>query len=153
MNLIVWDKSQPIPIELLLEADPSEKQIAKYFNKSSVFQLVDVKKTLGIICLLPLSTGQLEIMNIAVLQEARNQGIGKKLLNQAFEFARMNYISEIIIKTGNSSINQLALYQKSGFRIQKVIPNYFIENYPKQIIYENGIPCLDQIILSKNIKS
>ncbi|EAW7004505.1 N-acetyltransferase, partial [Listeria monocytogenes] len=44
-------------------------------------------------------------------------------------------------------------YQKNGFRMQHIIPNYFTENYPNQTITENGIVCLDQIILLKEIKS
>ncbi|MBM5694199.1 GNAT family N-acetyltransferase [Listeria seeligeri] len=153
MNWITWDKHTQVPLDLLLEADPSEKQIAKYLSKSTVFGLGSKEQTIGIICLLPLNDNQLEIMNIAVLKSARNKGIGKKLLEKAFEFATLQDFSEIIVKTGNSSIDQLAFYQKNGFRMQQIIPDYFSEHYPEQEITENGIACLDQIILIKEIKS
>ncbi|MBC2275753.1 GNAT family N-acetyltransferase [Listeria welshimeri] len=153
MNWNVWDKSQSVPLELLLEADPSEEQITKYLNKSYVLQLINNHKVIGIICLLPLNKYQLEIMNIAVSSTHHNQGIGKKILNKAFEYAIQENFSEIIVKTGNSSINQLAFYQKNGFRMQQIIPKYFPTNYPNQTIIENGIKCLDQIILLKEIKS
>ncbi|MDT0000427.1 GNAT family N-acetyltransferase [Listeria cossartiae subsp. cayugensis] len=153
MNWTIWDKSQPIPLHLLLEADPSERQIATYFDKSHVIQLVHAAKITGIVCLLPLSANQLEIMNIAVSAEHRNHGIGKQLLEKAFDYAVQNHFSEIIVKTGNSSIDQLAFYQKNGFRMQQIIPNYFVEHYPDQTIIENGIACLDQIMLTKEIKS
>ncbi|EMY7495800.1 TPA: GNAT family N-acetyltransferase [Listeria innocua] len=153
MNWTIWDKTQPAPLELLLEADPSEDQIAKYLDKSRVFHLNDTDKTIGVVCLLPLNNKQLEIMNIAVLPTQRNQGIGKKLLEKAFDFALQNNFTEIIVKTGNSSIDQLAFYQKNGFRMQQIVPNYFIEHYKGQNIIENGIACVDQIILSKEIKS
>ncbi|EAD5995809.1 N-acetyltransferase, partial [Listeria monocytogenes] len=80
MNWTIWDKSQKVPYTLLLEADPSEKQIAKYLDKSHVFQLMHDDIVIGIICLFPLNNDQLEIMNIAVSSDYRNQGIGKKLL-------------------------------------------------------------------------
>ncbi|MCD2248219.1 GNAT family N-acetyltransferase [Listeria marthii] len=153
MNWTIWNKSQPVPLHLLLEADPSAKQIATYFDKSHVFQLVHADNIIGIVCLLPLNEQQLEIMNIAVSSEYRNQGIGKQLLEKAVDYAVQNHFSEIIVKTGNSSIDQLAFYQKNGFRIQQIMPNYFVEHYPDQTIIENGIACLDQIILSKEIKS
>ncbi|EAE0331286.1 GNAT family N-acetyltransferase [Listeria monocytogenes] len=153
MNWTIWDKSQKVPYTLLLEADPSEKQIAKYLDKSNVFQLMHDDIVIGIICLFPLNNDQLEIMNIAVSSDYRNQGIGKKLLEKAFDYATHKRFSKIIVKTGNSSIDQLAFYQKNGFRMQHIIPNYFTENYPNQTITENGIACLDQIILLKEIKS
>lgn len=153
MNWITWDKHTQVPLDLLLEADPSEKKIAKYLSKSTVFGLGSKEQTIGIVCLLPLNDNQLEIMNIAVLKSARNKGIGKKLLEKAFEFATLQNFTEIIVKTGNSSIDQLAFYQKNGFRMQQIIPDYFSEHYPEQEITENGIACLDQIILIKEIKS
>ncbi|MBC2102222.1 GNAT family N-acetyltransferase [Listeria marthii] len=153
MNWTIWNKNQPVPLHLLLEADPSAKQIATYFDKSRVFQLVHADNIIGIVCLLPLNEQQLEIMNIAVSSEYRNQGIGKQLLEKAVDYAVHNHFAEIIVKTGNSSIDQLAFYQKNGFRMQQIVPNYFVEHYPDQTIIENGIACLDQIILSKEIKS
>lgn len=153
MNWKIWDKSQPVPLELLLEADPSEIQIKKYLEKSIVFEWQNSEKTIGVICLLPLNKHQLEIMNIAVLQPFQNKGIGKKLVEKAFDFAKSHHFSEVIVKTGNSSINQLAFYQKNGFRMQQIIPDYFSDHYPEQVIIENDIPCLDQIILLKLVKS
>ncbi|EEO3619640.1 GNAT family N-acetyltransferase [Listeria monocytogenes] len=153
MNWTIWDKSQPVPLTLLLDANPSEKQIATYFNKFHVLQLMQADTIIGVVCLFPLNKNQLEIMNIVVSSEYRNQGIGKKLLEKAFDYATHKHFSKIIVKTGNSSIDQLAFYQKNGFRMQHIIPNYFTENYPNQTIIENGIACLDQIILLKEIKS
>lgn len=46
--------------------------------------------------------------------------------------------------TGNSSMGQLVLYQKSGFRIVGVNVDYFVRNY-KELIFENGIQYRDMI--------
>jgi ribosomal protein S18 acetylase RimI-like enzyme len=51
------------------------------------------------------------------------------------------------VGTGNSSIGQLALYQKCGFRITGIDYNYFIRHYDEPI-FENGIPCRDMIRLA-----
>jgi len=50
--------------------------------------------------------------------------------------------------TGNASLDQLAFYQKAGFRIAGVIPDHFVLNYP-EVIAENGIVCHDMIRLSR----
>lgn len=50
------------------------------------------------------------------------------------------------IGTGNSSIDQLAFYQKCGFRIAAIDPDFFIRHYPEPI-FENGIQCRDMIRL------
>ena len=58
---------------------------------------------------------------------------------------------EVWIGTGNSSISQLALYQKMGFRIAGVDVDFFTRNYPEEII-ENGIHCRDMIRLVYGVR-
>lgn len=57
----------------------------------------------------------------------------------------------LVVGTGNSSFDQLALYQKCGFRMKGIIEDYFIEHY-EEPIFENGIQCRDMIRLSLKIK-
>lgn len=59
----------------------------------------------------------MEIMNIAVAEHLQGKGIGKKLLRHAIETAKGYGMSKLEVGTGNSSVSQLALYQKCGFRI------------------------------------
>ena len=56
--------------------------------------------------------------------------------------------SYIEIGTGNSSLNQLMFYQKSGFRMKEIWVDFFTKNY-EEPIEENGIPCLDMVRLYK----
>lgn len=88
----------------------------------------------------------MEIANIAVYPEFQGKGYGKVLLLDAIENARSNGFTTIKICTGNSSIKQLALYQKCGFRMAHIDCDYFIHNYPEPI-FENGIQCFDRIHL------
>lgn len=76
--------------------------------------------------------------------------IGIILLNYAIEKAKSSGYKKILIGTGNSSINQLYLYQKVGFRITSIKADFFTENYNKPIV-ENGIECRDMIILTKEL--
>lgn len=65
----------------------------------------------------------------------------------AIEQAKREGYQKIEIGTGNSSIHQLALYQKCGFRITGIDQDFFIRNYEEEI-YENGIQCRDMIRLT-----
>ena len=77
-------------------------------------------------------------------------GIGKKLILYSIEKAREEKAKIIEIGTGNSSINQLLLYQRCGFRITGIDRDFFVSHY-KEEIYENGIQCRDMIRLSLDL--
>lgn len=55
----------------------------------------------------------------------------------------------MIVGTANSSIGNLAFYQKVGFRITEVKKDFF-SKYPEPI-FENGIQALDMIMFEKNL--
>ncbi len=102
------------------------------------------------ICTSPTRPQTIEIVNIAVDESHQGQGIGKDLLRHAISTAKTLGYTTIEIGTGNSSIGQLALYQKCGFRIVEVDLNFFLRHYEEEII-ENGIRCMDMIRLSQDI--
>ncbi len=52
--------------------------------------------------------------------------------------------------TGNSSIGQLALYQKCGFRMSGIERDFFIKHYHEPI-FENGIQCRDRVRLTQEL--
>jgi ribosomal protein S18 acetylase RimI-like enzyme len=139
------------PMDLLLEADPSEQNVNQYLKKGTVFLAELEKKKAGVMVLMPISPVSMEIMNLAVDEKFRGKGIAKKLIAHAKQACADQYMDFLEIGTGNSSLDQLALYQKCGFRMQKIIENYFIEHY-REPIFENGIQCLDMVRLIMNIK-
>lgn len=77
-------------------------------------------------------------------------GIGKKLIEHSIQTARLQGFKTLEIGTGNSSIGQLALYQKCGFRVTGVDRDYFVRHY-KEPIFERGIQCKDMIRLSMDL--
>ncbi|WP_079509316.1 GNAT family N-acetyltransferase [Mesobacillus jeotgali] len=144
------NEEQP-PWNLILSADPSREMAAKYLKKGSCYVAVsDNEETLGVIVLLPIAGNRIEIKNLAVAEPAQRKGIGKSLINYGIQAARNEGFEVIEIGTGNSSINQLALYQKAGFRITGIDKDFFLINYPEPI-FENGIQCRDMIRLSKSL--
>lgn len=68
----------------------------------------------------------------------------------AIKEVRKNGYKTIEVGTGNSSIVQLALYQKYGFRMIGVDVDFFVKNDADKI-YESGIQCKDMIRFTKQL--
>ena len=138
------------PFELLLLADPSLVMVEEYLavGKCRVAEMAG--EIVGVYVLARLDLETMEIMNVAVRERLHGQGIGKRLVEDAIHVARELGVQSLEVGTGNSSIGQLALYQKCGFRMEGVIKDFFVDNYDEEII-ENGIQCRDMIRLVKEL--
>ncbi|RDW19746.1 GNAT family N-acetyltransferase [Oceanobacillus chungangensis] len=142
--------TEAAPMELLLSADPSRELVEEYLAAGNCFIARNRDEIIAVYVLLPINATTIELMNIAVAEKEQGKGIGKELINHAIEYARKQGYSAIQVGTGNSSIGQLALYQKCGFRIIGIEPDFFVRNYEEQII-ENGIICRDMIRLERKL--
>ena len=143
-------KEDEIPYDLLLLADPSRDCINQYITHSEIYAADLQGQTVGCYALYEVDDDTTEIKNIAVNSHCQGRGFGTTLLKDAIEKAMSKGMKKIIIGTGNSSIKQLYLYQKIGFRITDIKADFFSDNYQEPIL-ENGIECRDQIILTKEL--
>lgn len=131
---------------LLLEADPDWVAIEAYLFNSDMFVMLNQQaQIIAQLCLCK-SDAQAEIKNLAVDAGYQGQGLAKTLIQHAIEYTKQLKMHTLWVKTGNSSLDQLALYQKCGFRMSYIERDVF-RDYPAPI-YENGIRCLDQVVLS-----
>jgi len=138
-------KEEP-PWDLLLLADPSRAKVADYLEEGTCFVAYSNDHLVGEFVLLQISVGVIKIVNMAVAPEVQG-GIGRQLVNRAKEIAKKRGAHLLEVGTGNSSLGQLIFYQKYGFRISGIEPDFFVGRYPEKII-ENGIQCVDMIRLS-----
>ena len=150
LSITPLNSEQEIPYHLLELADPSRKQINAYLEKGSCYLATKGDETVGAMVLLPIDPHTLEIKNLAVKPDHQGQGLGKSLLKESEKIARESGCLRLTIATGNSSIGQLALYQKVGFEIIGIDRNFFTRNYDEPI-YENGIQCKHQMLLEKQL--
>ncbi|MUV38230.1 Aminoglycoside 6'-N-acetyltransferase [Lentibacillus sp. JNUCC-1] len=141
--------NEEAPLDLLLLADPSRKLIDEYLNRGKCFVAENNHKLIGVYVLLPTRPATVELVNIAVAESEQGKGIGKQLLLDAIQRSKTKGYQTIEVGTGNSSIGQLALYQKYGFRITGIDPDFFTRHYDGKI-FENGIWCRDMIRLSRD---
>jgi ribosomal protein S18 acetylase RimI-like enzyme len=137
---------EELPWDLLLEADPSRQRIESYLSNdfTRVAKLGD--DVIGVYVLARHDPITFELMNIAVRDDYQGKGLGRRLLGHAIGLAESKGARVIDVGTGNSSFAALAFYQRAGFRVVGVIPDFFTDNYAEPIV-ENGIRCVDMIRL------
>jgi ribosomal protein S18 acetylase RimI-like enzyme len=135
-----------VPMDLLLLADPSEEIINNYLREGECLIAEIDDEVVGVIVIITKDSETIEIINISVREDWQGKGIGKKLLYRAKEVGRNRNAKRIEIGTGNSSLKQLGIYQRCGYRIFEIWKDFFIRNYEEEI-YENGIQCIDMIRL------
>lgn len=144
------DNKKEIPYDLLLLADPSIEVINDYIYRGDCYVAYINDNIVGAFLLVRTRPLALELVNIAVKEVYQGKGIGKRLILNAIDIARKNNTKILEVGTGNSSISQLALYQKCGFRIVGVDRDFFKIHYKEKII-ENEIECVDMVRLRMDL--
>lgn len=129
---------------LLLSADPDQTVLETYIFDASILVCRDKKQLLAV-AVLTQQDNVFELKNIAVLASQQGKGIAKLLIEEVKQLATARGALQLEIGTGNSSLAQLGLYQKCGFRMYRIECNFFA-NYPEPI-FENGIRCIDKVCL------
>lgn len=141
---------EPLPMELLLLADPSVELVQEYAQRGRLLLAESDGEVIGVAVLIQTRPATLELVNVAVHPDRQGEGIGKRLVLHAIAMAREAGADTLELGTGNSSLQQLGLYQKCGFRIVGVDRDFFVRHYPEPIV-ENGILCRDMIRLSLDL--
>jgi aminoglycoside 6'-N-acetyltransferase I len=150
MTVQLLEQHGALPYDLLLLADPSREMIDAYIPHSRVYVALVNDVRVGVYVLTPVGEQKAEVKNIAVAEAWQGRGLGKQLLTDAAIKARDLGFKTLVIGTGNSSVAQLYLYQRSGFEITAIRKDFFTQHYPEPI-YENGIPCKHLIVLEKQL--
>jgi len=90
-----------------------------------------------------------EIMELAVAPERQGQGIGRAIVAWLIAEARQRGRSAVLVGTANSSIGNIAFYQKIGFRMDHVRKDYF--RYYREPHYEDGIQIRDMLVFRRDL--
>ena len=137
------------PMDLLLEADPSQESIAQYLSSSRCYAAKLDNDIVGVCLVAELSPDSVEIYNIATKPSLQAQGVGGQLLNYTLESIRNSnqYNGKKLVELSTGTFgHQLSFYQRHGFRLDRVVKNNFLDNYSEPI-YENGIQHKDMLRL------
>ena len=135
------------PMELLLLADPSEDKVRSYlFSGSKCFVASSGAVVVGACVVQPRSADTYELMSIAVHPAHQKSGYGTALLKWVIDFYRNSGARQLEVGTGTFGY-QLAFYQRQGFRVTSIDPDFFVKNYPEPI-FEDGIQLFDMLRLT-----
>jgi ribosomal protein S18 acetylase RimI-like enzyme len=85
-----------------------------------------------------------EILYIAVKDGHRGQGYGKQIITALLAELRARGERILLVGTANSSLENIAFYQKCDFRMFEIRRNYFAYIQPPQ--QEHGIPLRDMLV-------
>jgi GNAT superfamily N-acetyltransferase len=85
-----------------------------------------------------------EILELAIAPDRQGQGLGRQLIDWLITEARRKGKSALVVGTSNASIDNIAFYQKCGFRMDHVRADYFW--YYRKPIYESGLRVRDLLV-------
>ena len=85
-----------------------------------------------------------EIELLAVDKTRRGQGLGRAIVAAILEEARLRGVKRLLVGTGNFSLDNIAFYQKCGFRMSHVRRGYFDTVDPPE--FWRGIKLRDMIM-------
>lgn len=134
--------------ELFELADDSPMAIDEYIEQGRVL----VARTpdgaiIGHLQLLPTADPAVaEIKSLAVQEEARGHGVGRRLLEHAVSVCRDEHARAVTLVTALADVDVLRFYQRCGFRAASIEPDLFTpeHGYPANL-EADGIPVRDAI--------
>lgn len=139
-----------IPYHLLLLADETREAINQYIFNSDIYLLYKGTENIAVMALYKNRDTELEIKNIAVIDNYRSKGIGSILIDKAKEIAKKSHYKILTVGTSDTGFQQIRFYEKNGFIRSGMLKDFFIKNYPDPI-YENGLQMRDMVVLSHHL--
>lgn len=103
-------------------------------NENSYFLVAVCEKVLGYIGVQEIC-GEAYITNVAVFGEYRKEGIGRKLLNEACNGAKLRGCEFITLEVRESNFAAIALYESEGFEKAGVRKNFYSAPTENGVIY------------------
>lgn len=91
-----------------------------------------------------------EILELAVAADQQGRGLGRRLVQLLADEARRRDKQQLIVGTANSSIGNIAFYQKCGLRMDHVRHDYFW--YERRPLFENGIQKRDLLMFRLDLR-
>lgn len=129
--------------DLLLLADPSRDMVEKYLNTGFMLAATEADETVGEIIVVPISSAEWEIKNLAVEEAHHGQGYGTALILSSV--GRLPRGTALLVGTSDFGA---AFYEKCGFTYFRTETDFFTKNYPEPI-FENGVRCVNMIYLKR----
>lgn len=152
LEISVHSGSREFLASLFSEADDSESEIAAYRDLGEVLVAVDEGRVVGHVQIIEAAEpGMFELKSLAVREEKRSQGIGTALVQAALARCTEKGARGISVATAAASTDALKFYQRQGFRMQRVVRDFYVPSRGYRPFMLNGIPLLDEVILDMKL--
>ena len=95
---------------------------------------------------------QVEIKNMAVLEDCQGKGLGRRLIQAAVELVAAEGVTTVLVATAAADIGNLRFYQRPGFRMRSVERDAFTPatGYPPGLLID-GIELRDRVWLDREV--
>ncbi|HLU09022.1 MAG TPA: GNAT family N-acetyltransferase [Oceanobacillus sp.] len=133
-------------VPLLRDAEEGDERIVRAINDSAntAYLAFDDDTPVGA-AVMRWAQDESEIIYIATAETLRGKGYGKAMIRWILDEARRRGVAAVCVGTANAGLDNIAFYQKCGFRMDSVRKDYF--NYFSSPVYENGIQIRDMLVL------
>ncbi|HEY4132624.1 MAG TPA: GNAT family N-acetyltransferase [Gemmatimonadaceae bacterium] len=132
-------------VPLLMLAEPSRRALDwSLENLSDTVYRLDVAGVLVGAATVRWDDEPAEIVELGIAAAEQGKGLGKHFVQRMLDEGRRRHKKAMIVGTRNSSIRNLAFYQKCGFRMDHVRADYFWYYGGTEV--ENGIPVRDLVV-------
>lgn len=132
-----------IPVLMLAEESESALWWSLKNLSDTIYRMDEDGKLVGA-ATLRWNTEPCEILELAIVEDRQGQGLGRQFIEYLLAEGRRRGKTELLVGTGNSSIENLIFYQRCGFRMYEVRQDYFW--YLRKPVYENGIRLRDMLV-------
>jgi ribosomal protein S18 acetylase RimI-like enzyme len=144
-----FERERHLP--LLLEADDVEESIHRYLDRGQLFEIREANDLIGVAVLVAdADADAVEIWNIALSEEHRGRGSGRRAIELIAAQCRQNGATRLAVGTSDCSLGTIAFYRKVGFRFAGVRKAYF-DDYPVEVV-ENGIRARDMVMFEMELE-
>ena len=129
-------------------AEDSPRRVEEHIDEGEVLVGLLGDRIVGHVQLTDAGPGTAEIASLAVAEDVRRRGHGRALVDAALARARERAHTCVRVATAAADVDNLAFYQRLGFRMRSVERDAFTEGdgYPPGLSAD-GIPVRDRVWL------
>jgi GNAT superfamily N-acetyltransferase len=142
----LFDGDRRSLLRLFRLAEDSESQLASYLERGRVWTArLPSGAVVGHVQAVQVGD-EWEVLNTAVAEHHRGEGLGRRLLQTVLSAARAAGARRLVVATAAADIGNLRFYQRCGLRMERVVPDAFTPEtgYPDPVEID-GIPLRDQV--------
>ena len=148
MEIVLHEGPRNLLAPLFAEADDSESEIAGYCHLGDILVARLGGELVGQLQIVEIAEpGVFEIKSMAVFGSWRSRGIGTALVHAAISYCRERRARLLLVATAAASIRAFQFYQRQGFRIARVVRDFYGSERGYRPLELNGIPLRDEVIL------